>query len=85
MSVYCAHLTRIGVVDTSGGDHGDLLQCYRLGLFVGKRAPWRVLHTRRASPEEQISDPFASVLNLQMNRWQTIDELKRLVVEFVGI
>ena len=85
VSAYCAHLTRVGVVDTSGGNDGDLLQCYRLGLFVGKHAPWRVLHTRRVSPNERISDPFASVPNLELNRWQTIDELKRLVVQFLGI
>ena len=85
VSIYCAHLTRIGVVDTSGDDDGDLLQCYRLGLFVGKRAPWRVLHTRRASPGDDISDPFASVPNLKMKRWQTIDDFKHIVVEFLGI
>ena len=83
VSAYCAHLTRIGVVDTSGGDDGDLLQCYRLGLFVGKRAPWRVLHTRRGSPHDRISDPFASVPDLEMNRWQTVDDLKQLVVRFL--
>ena len=85
VSVYCAHLTRIGVVDTSGTDEGDLLQCYRLGLFVGKGSPWRVLHTRRAKPGEKVSDPFASVPKLDINRWDTIDELKRLVVDFLGI
>jgi len=85
VSVYCAHLTRIGVVDTTGQRHDDLLQCYRLGLFVGKGAPWRVLHTRRASAEDDLSDPFASVPNLPMNRWQTIRELKRIVIDFLGI
>lgn len=85
VSAYCAHLTRIGIVDTTGGEGVDLLQCYRLGLFVGKRAPWRVLHTRRGSAEELLSDPFVSVPNLPMNRWQTIDDLKRLVLDFLGV
>ena len=85
VSAYCAHLTRIGVVDTSGGDEGDLLQCYRLGLFVGKASPWRVLHTRRATPHQNVSDPFASVPNLDINLWETIDDLKRLVVDFLDI
>ena len=85
VSTYCAHLTRIGVVDTTNQQDGDLLQCYRLGLFVGKRAPWRVLHTRHASPQERVSDPFASVPNLPMSRWQTVDDLKRLVLDFLGV
>ena len=85
VSVYCAHLTRVGVVDTSDGEEGDLLQCYRLGLFVGKGSPWRVLHTRRVNPGQQIIDPFASVPNLDINCWETVDDLKRLVVEFLHI
>ena len=85
VSVYCAHLTRIGVVDTTGGHEGDLLQCYRLGLFVGKGSPWRVLHTRRVNPGQQITDPFASVPDLDINRWETVDDLKQLVVDFLHI
>lgn len=85
VSVYCAHLTRIGVVDTSGNGDGDLLQCYRLGLFVGKASPWRVLHTRRAKPGQKVSDPFASVPNLDINLWDTMDDLKGLVKAFLGI
>ena len=85
VSAYCAHLARIGVVDTTGEGDGDLLQCYRLGLFVGKSAPWRVLHTRRASEDERLADPFVSVPDLSMTRWQTIDELKRHVLDFLGV
>ena len=85
VSAYCAHLTRIGVVDTSGPNEGNLLQCYRLGLFLGKRAPWRVLHTRQSTPGKHVSDPFASVPNLDVNHWNTVDELKQIVLEFLGI
>ena len=85
VSVYCAHLARIGVIDTSSGSEADLLQCYRLGLFVGKRAPWRVLHTRRARPGQQTADPFASVPNLDLNQWETVEDLKRLVLKFLNI
>ena len=35
VSTYCAHLTRIGVIDTTGLDGLDLLQCYRLGIVCG--------------------------------------------------
>ena len=85
VSVYCAHVTRIGVIDTTGGDEGDLLQCYRLGLFVGKGAPWRVLHTRRAGTGDEVADPFASVPNLEVSRWNTIDEWKNLVKKFLRV
>ena len=85
VSVYCAHLTRVGVVDTSGSGEGDLLQCFRLGLFVGKGSPWRVLHTRHPTAGEKGSEPFASVPNLHVNAWNTIEELKQLIVEFLGV
>ena len=85
ISVYCAHLTRIGVVDTTGDDEGDPLQCYRLGLFVGKGSPWRVLHTRRARAQGEVTDPFASVPNLDVNLWNTIDDWKGLVRKFLGV
>lgn len=85
VSAYCAHLTRIGIIDTTGNDHIDLLQCYRLGLFLGKRAPWRVLHVNQGNKDKLAFDPFASVPNLEMKRWNSIDDLEQLVMEFLGL
>ena len=82
--IQCAFMSRIGVIDTSGGgtDMGpDLLQCYKLGLFVGKRSPWRVLQTesgRCAHPKT-----FSSVPSLNHKTWNTLDELVDIVRSFV--
>lgn len=81
--IQCAFMSRIGVIDTSGsGTTGpDLLQCYKLGLFVGKQSPWRVLQTesgRCAHPKT-----FDSVPSLGHKTWNTLDELVDLVRSFV--
>lgn len=81
--IYCAYMCRVGVIDTSGHkDRGpDLLQCYKLGLFAGKRSPWKVLQTESISSVH--SDTFASVPGLRHIAWNTLDELVNAVVKFV--
>ena len=80
--IQCAFMSRVGVIDISGqsGSGPDLLQCYKLGLFVGKRSPWRVLQTEsRKSAQPSI---FASV-PIDRKTWDTLDELVDLVCAFV--
>lgn len=81
VSIQCAYLSRIGVIDTTGDTTPDLLQCFRLGLFVGKRRPWRVMRSERrglAQPGNFASVPLGA--NIQ---WDTYDELADAVVQFV--
>ena len=79
--IQCAHMSRIGVIDTTGEDGPDLLQCYKLGLFAGRRAPWRVQQVE----EEAYARPdtFDSVPGMPYITWNTIDELVNVVERFV--
>ena len=52
--VLCAFTARIGVIDTSAQGGLDPMQCYKLGLFAGKRL-WKVLHT--ANSKLNASNP----------------------------
>ena len=85
VSTYCAHLTRLGIVDTSGKPNEQLLQSFRLGLFSGKRVPWRVLQVQHTSSETKGINPYASIPNLDINRWSTIEELQQLVAKFIKL
>ena len=79
--IQCAYTSRVGVIDTTGKNGPDLLQCYKLGLFAGKRAPWRVQQV-----EEQVHarpDTFASVPGLEHAAWNTVDDLVGQVESFV--
>lgn len=81
--IQCAYMCRVGVIDTSGyaKDRGpDLLQCYKLGLFVGKKGPWRVLQTE--SVECAHPKTFDTVPRLGYKTWSTLDELVDLVRTF---
>ena len=81
VSIQCAYLGRIGVIDTTGEGTPDLLQCFRLGLFAGKRRPWRVMRTERLGNAR--AETFASVpLNGDI-QWNTYEELADRVVQFV--
>ena len=82
--VQCAFMSRVGVIDTSGHERNsgpDLLQCYKLGLFVGKKKPWRVLQTE--SVECAHPNTFDSVPGLGHKKWSTVDELVDFVHAFV--
>ena len=79
--IQCAHMSRVGIIDTTGEDGPDLLQCYKLGLFAGRKAPWRAQQVE----EEQYARPdtFASVPGVEHASWNTIDDLVDLVERFV--
>ena len=79
--IQCAYTCRAGIIDTTGEKAPDLLQCYKLGLFVGRRAPWRVEQVE----QEAHANPktFASVPSLSHSSWSTVDDLVGLVEEFV--
>lgn len=84
--IQCAFMCRVGVIDTSSyakdaKDRGpDLLQCYKLGLFVGKNSPWRVLQTE--SGECAHPTTFDTIPRLGHKTWDTLDELVDLVRTF---
>ena len=80
IAIQCAYTAGVGIIDTSGTDRPDLLQCFKLGLFPGKRH-WRVLQTeerQRARP-----DVFNSVPGVSYAAWTTFDELAEHVATFV--
>lgn len=79
-AINCAFTARIGVVDTSGKDTPDLLQCFKLGLFAGKRE-WRVLQMEHAGQENRQT--FASVPGIEYSTWASIEEFVRRVTAFV--
>ena len=81
VAIHGAYMCRIGIVDTSGESMPNLLQCYKLGLFAGKRAPWRVLNVER----EGSSHPntFSSVPGMKYFKWNTVDSLADRVVKFI--
>ena len=81
VAIQCAYTSRVGIIDTTGPDGPDLLQCYKLGLFAGKRPPWRV----RQVEEESYARPdtFASVPGISHAAWNTIDDLVTQVEMFV--
>ena len=81
VSIQCAYVSRIGVIDTTGGDAPDLLQSYRLGLFAGKRKPWRVIRTERASNAKR--QYFSSVPIDGYETWDTFEQLAEQVARFV--
>ena len=81
VSIQCAYLTRVGVIDTTGVGLPDLLQSYRLGLFAGKRRPWRVMRTERAGhANKQV---FSSVPLERYETWSTYEQLAEYVAMFV--
>ena len=79
-AISCAFTARIGVVDTSGTDTPDLLQCFKLGLFAGKR-DWRVLQIERVGQDHQQT--FASVPGIEYSTWGSVDEFVRTLIAFV--
>ena len=81
VSIQCPYVSRVGVIDTTGEEMPDLMQSYRLGLFAGKRKPWRVIRTERATDaKEQF---FSSVPLGGYEVWDTVEELAEQVVRFV--
>lgn len=81
LPISCAYMSRTGVIDTSGATEADFLQCYKLGLFAGKRRPWRVLHTERE--ENARPRTFASVPGIKYATWNSLDDFARIVHDFV--
>lgn len=79
-AIQCAYTARVGIIDTSGKDNPDLLQCYKLGLFPGKKR-WRVLQTEERGRSHP--DFFASVPDLPHFTWSTLEELAERVAAFV--
>lgn len=79
-AVQCAYTARIGIVDTSGTNTPDLLQCYKLGLFPGKKR-WRILQTEER--ERAHPDVFKTVPDLAHFAWTTFEELAEHVAAFV--
>ena len=80
--IQCAYASRVGVIDTTGKEGPDLLQCYKLGLFAGKKKPWRVLQVEQATTAQ--ADTFASVTGLKHGAWNTIEDLVDHVATFVA-
>jgi len=73
VAIQCAYRCRVGVIDTTGENGPDLLQSYKLGLFVGRRVPWPV---RQVEEQKYANrDTFASVPGLVHGTWNTIDDL----------
>lgn len=81
VSIQCAYACRVAVIDTTGDDGPDLLQCYKLGLFAGRRAPWRARRVENGKPAKP--DPFASVPGLSRGSWDTIEDLVQQVENFI--
>ncbi len=71
-----------GYCDTTGRDLPDLLQCFRLGLFAGKRSPWRVMRTERAPLANE--EVFSSVPLDAYAQWNTHDELADSISRFLS-
>lgn len=81
VSIQCAYVARVGVIDTTGVGLPDLLQSYRLGLFAGKRRPWRVMRTERA--EHANKQVFSSVPLARYETWSTYEQLAEHIATFV--
>lgn len=82
VAVQCAYTSRVGIIDTTGAEGGpDLLQCYKLGLFVGKKAPWRVLWVEEAGNADERT--FASVPNLNHHTWNDEVSLGKVIMSFL--
>lgn len=82
VAVQCAYTSRVGIIDTTGAEgEPDLLQCYKLGLFVGKNAPWRVLWVEESGSADER--PFASVPNLNHHTWNDEVSLGEAVMAFL--
>lgn len=82
VSIQCAFVCRVGVIDTTGGSQPDLLQSFRLGLFAGKRKPWRVMRTERGGKAHK--EVFASVPMEAYETWSTYGQLRDQIVRFVS-
>ena len=83
IAVQCAYTARVGIIDTTGVHGGpDLLQCYKLGLFVGKKAPWRALWVEETQYAEKRT--FASVPGLKHATWKDEDALAEAVLSFLN-
>ena len=80
VAIQCAYMTRVGIVDTSGKDEPDLMQCYKLGLFPGKRH-WRLLRTEQKAYSRR--EVFSAVPNMAYFAWSTFAELANEVARFV--
>ena len=83
-AVRAAHTSRLGVIDISRADPAalavdDLLQFYRIGLFAGKRRPWRALRTRRP-----CTDPFeiSSIPGVDDVYWSREEDLVEKIHDF---
>ena len=81
VSIQCAFVSRVGIIDTTGEELPDLLQSFRFGLFAGKRKPWRVMRTERAGQEHK--EAFASVPTEAYETWNTYEQLGDQVARFV--
>lgn len=82
VAVQCAYTARVGIIDTTGTAGGpELLQCYKLGLFVGKRAPWRALWVEEAGHAQKRT--FASVPDLKHVSWTDEEALAEAVLSFL--
>ena len=78
--VLCAYTARIGVIDTSAAKGLDLMQGYKLGLFVGKRG-WRVLHTSKMEPA--TPSLLDRAVGAECFRWEDGAELVERILRFV--
>ena len=80
VAIQCAYMSRVGVIDTSGKEGPDLMQCYKLGLFPGKRN-WRVLRTEQKAHSRR--EVFATVPSMNYFCWSTFEELANGVARFL--
>lgn len=81
--IQCAYTSRVGIIDTTGvKGEPDLLQCYKLGLFLGKRAPWRTLWVEEAGSADEKT--FASVPDLNHMAWDSEEALGKAIISFLA-
>ena len=76
--IFCTSLAGLTVVDTSGSDHPDLLQCYKLGLsLAGKRAVLRIEQAGRSHRETFSAVPLVYA------EWKDEKDLLTSILEFI--
>lgn len=75
LPIFCTSLVRNVIIDTSGPQQPDLLQCYKLGVAIArKRAPLRVEQTGSHHP-----DTF-SALPIKSSEWRDHANLLDLII-----
>lgn len=82
LAIQAAYLSGVGVIETSGIQEPNLFQCFKLGLFVGKRKPWRVLRLEKDG--QSHADAFSSIPNTDPFIWNRYDEVIARIVKYIS-